>query len=84
MNRISCREKSGCNLIEDIIHRKVPHVLDPTLLLSSNDWHKLSIDANEYSKSQKNYAFLYFLGEISPEYREEIQKIIKSRLQEIT
>lgn len=83
MNHISCREKKGCDLVESVIHKKVPHVLDPTLLLSPDDWHDLSIDANEYSKSQKNYAFLYFLGELPSEYRKEVQRIINEKNLEV-
>lgn len=79
MNYISCREKSGCKLVKEVIDQEVPHVLDPTLLLTSNEWQKLLVGANKYSKTQRNYAFLYFLGDIPTEYKKEISNKIKKK-----
>lgn len=79
MRYISCREETGCKLIEDAIGKKVPHVLDPTLLLSYSDWHKLAMGSNKFSQSQNNYAFLYFLDEPSPEYKAEIKTLLKRK-----
>lgn len=77
MNNISCRESTGCKLVKDVIGKDVPHVLDPTLLLSADDWHKMTTNANDYAKSQKGYAFMYFLGKKTPEYEAEIQHVLK-------
>lgn len=77
MNNISCRESTGCKLVKDVIGKDVPHVLDPTLLLSEDDWRKMTTNANNYAKTQKRYAFMYFLGEKAPEYEAEIQHILK-------
>ena len=79
MNNISCRESTGCKLVEDIIGKQVPHVLDPTLLLSANDWRKMTQDSNRFSQSQQGYAFMYFLGEKTPEYEAEIDRIIEAK-----
>ena len=79
MKYISCRETSGCNLVKKVTGQRVPHVLDPTLLLNAQDWRKLSSDSNHYSKSQKKYAFIYFLGELTPEYESEIKRILNTK-----
>lgn len=37
-SHLSCREKSGVEIIKNLIGRDVPQVLDPTLLLEKNEW----------------------------------------------
>lgn len=74
MKEISCREESGCKLVEELIGRKVPRVLDPTLLLSANEWRELEKQADNYANKEDNFAFSFFLGNISDEYREYIAK----------
>lgn len=39
---ISCRERSGCDMLEEILGRPVEHVVDPTLLVSASYWRGLS------------------------------------------
>jgi len=43
LNHISVREEQGAHLISNIIGRKVPALIDPTLLLDYNDWDKIAI-----------------------------------------
>lgn len=74
MKYLSCREKNGCKLIKSLTGKNAVHVLDPTLLLDENDWKKLENNANNYSKNQNNYVFLYFLGNVTDEYKKEILK----------
>lgn len=57
---LSIREKSGKNILEECTGRKIPVVLDPTLLLSSNEWDEALNINNEDPKEQ--YALLFFLG----------------------
>lgn len=79
MHRISCREQSGCNLVKSVIGNEVPHVLDPTLLLSADDWRKLEDHANDYVRSLHDYVFVYFLGTITDEYKREIEAKAKGK-----
>ena len=79
MNYISCREESGCNLVSSVEGKKAEHVLDPTLLVDVADWRNIKSQASDYVKNQKNYAFVYFLGERTEEYNEFI-KAITSKL----
>lgn len=77
MRFISCREREGCNLVKDVTGREVVHVLDPTLLIAPSEWRMLEKNINDYSKALEthSYAFVYFLGTITDEYKEYIHKI---------
>lgn len=55
---ISVRESSAKTLLEDVVSIEVEHVLDPTLLLSREEWDFI---ANKRQISQR-YLFCYFLG----------------------
>lgn len=77
MEYISCRELSGCKLVEEVVGRDVPRVLDPTLLLSAADWRKIEGQAPEYARTQKNYAFVYFLGDQTEEYKQYICDVMQ-------
>lgn len=56
---ISCREKIGCRFVEEILKRKVPHVVDPTLLLNGVDWCKISERPADIP--EEKYLLTYFL-----------------------
>ncbi|WP_147399575.1 polysaccharide pyruvyl transferase family protein [Parabacteroides bouchesdurhonensis] len=57
-NHISCRESYGCEMLSDVLKREVEHVLDPTLLLTPDDWSKI-----ESSKIiAEPYVLCYCLG----------------------
>lgn len=70
-NALSCREYTGANIISRVINKTVPTLIDPTLLLSSEDWCKLT----KGIKTPKKYIFVYMLGEITGEYKEYIDKL---------
>lgn len=57
-NYLSVREKAGANIINSITSRTVEVVLDPTLLLNSNEWDNLLLP-NPICKGE--YIFCYFL-----------------------
>lgn len=77
MRYISCREEVGCELIENLINRRVSRVLDPTLLLSAQEWRLLKNQSRGFGKKYHNYAFVFFLGEITAEYRKFIEETMK-------
>lgn len=56
---LSVREKTGARLIRQHLGKDVPVVLDPTLLLTAEDWKKVE---NTAYKTPGNYIFCYFLG----------------------
>ncbi|WP_394523269.1 polysaccharide pyruvyl transferase family protein [Lacrimispora sp. JR3] len=78
MKLISCREKTGCNIVRDILKRDVPKVLDPTLLLSPLEWKEIAGQASNVVKEQSNYAFVYFLGDVIEEYKKYMKETVKS------
>lgn len=69
---LSCREQSGAELLRKIIAKDVTCVLDPTLLLSEDEW----ADLCQYTFSSEPYILVYFLGE-RPEHRSCVKMIQK-------
>ena len=57
---LSAREDIACKIITDITGKEVIHVVDPTLLLSSDDWRKLIGDK---PLSHEKYVLVYFLSD---------------------
>lgn len=72
--QISCREKNGCELLENILNTKVEEVLDPTFLISESEWNAVSIERTIKEK----YMICYFLGNNSNniENAEKIAKLL--------
>ena len=58
-NAISLRENDVIPLIKDLYKGEVAWSLDPTLLLNSEDWRKISVPV----EIKEDYLFCYFLGE---------------------
>lgn len=72
-NHISCREKAGCVILESILKRPIEYVLDPTLLLTADQWDELSLNQTISEK----YILCYFLGN-----RSYVQKFAEKLSQE--
>lgn len=58
---LSIRENKGAELIRELTGREAIVVLDPTFLLSADEWDKILIKPKEI----KQYILCYFLGELS-------------------
>lgn len=69
-DKISCREINGKKWIEELTGREVELVLDPTLLIDSNEYDNL-IDESE--KIEGEYIFYY-----SPKYNKEATKVVEN------
>ena len=65
---LSIREKNGQKWIEELVGKKVPVVLDPTLLIDSCDYEKI----REESGISGKYIFYY-----SPSYSHELDIFVK-------
>lgn len=74
---ISVREDAGKKIVEDLTGRKdVVVLIDPTMLLSSEEWDKLSKMPKQIEKLKiKKYILNYFLGDLSDKRYKEIEKI---------
>ena len=76
LNNVSVREDRGKEIIEELTGRTDVEVLvDPTMLLTSEEWDKVS-KKPKMLKTDK-YILNYFLGELSEERRNEINRIAK-------
>lgn len=71
MKAISMREKAGAELVKRLTGREVSVVVDPTILLSKEEWQKIELKPEWYSGEK--YILTYFLGNPSP----VIEKIAK-------
>ena len=70
---ISVREEAGAEIVKKLTQREVPVVIDPTMLLSAEEWREVAKPLKNEIK--KPYILKYFLGEQSNEQREEIVRI---------
>ncbi|TYQ15971.1 UNVERIFIED_CONTAM: coenzyme F420-reducing hydrogenase beta subunit [Acetivibrio alkalicellulosi] len=55
---LSIREEEGAKLIKEICNKEAKVVLDPTLLLTSNEWDTMNVSVGK----SKPYILCYFLG----------------------
>ncbi len=70
---ISVREPDGVNIVSELTGRQATWVLDPSLLLDKQQYHKLA-----KKPKQKGYVFLY-LREDSPRLMEFSEKLAESQ-----
>ena len=74
---LSCREQEGCDLIAELTGRKAEKVLDPTLLLTADDW--VGIEKKPDFAVPERYMLVNMLGTLPPEYEGEIRRICRER-----
>lgn len=70
---LSVREDIGAKIIKDLTGKKAKIVLDPTMLLTKEEW--LSIAKEVSNKPKQSYLLTYFLGDIESETKKVIKKI---------
>jgi hypothetical protein len=77
MRFISCREKSGVDLIKKLTNRDAKLVIDPTLLVSKKKWIEIfSIDSY---KSQAPYVLCYLFEGMTKDLKSNVE-FIKQKL----
>ena len=69
---LSCREQEGANSLSKVLGREVDVVLDPTLLLTPEQWHHFARPVD----IKKPYIFCYLFGNY--EYIAEVKKRVKA------
>lgn len=72
---LSVREQQGAKIIKELTDRDAQVVLDPTLLLSKEDWCKIQKKPKKMIKEK--YILTYFLGEKTENLNNEINKLSK-------
>lgn len=60
-DHLSCREAANSKFLTDLIGKPVTHVLDPTLLLTDNDWDMVANGSSLHIREK--YILAYILGE---------------------
>ena len=90
LDAISVRESTGVSLVKELVHREATHVLDPTLLMTRDEWDGLTTDINiipgyvliyETYRSQKiiDIARKYAKQNNVPIYRIELRAILNHK-----
>ena len=59
---VSVREKEGADILRTVLGRPVDVVLDPTMLLTPEEWNAVADDASPRRVQKKKYIFCYSLG----------------------
>lgn len=81
MEHISVREDAGANIVKQLTGRVVPVVVDPTMILTKEQW--LSVSKESKNKPKGKYILTYLLGGGSKEQRFKIREISKKYKLEI-
>lgn len=77
-NHISVREDKGKEIIQNFSNRRDVEVLiDPTMLLSSEEWDIIAKKPNKMKSEDEKYILNYFLGNLSELRKREIEKVAK-------
>ena len=74
---LSLREERGKSIVEELTGRKDVEVLvDPTMLLTPEEWDKVSNRPKQLDNIKEDkYILSYFLGELSDSRRKEIERV---------
>ncbi|WP_317286489.1 polysaccharide pyruvyl transferase family protein [Leuconostoc mesenteroides] len=78
ISAISVREYSAKKILESLTNCSATVHIDPTMLITSKEWHSLAEKANEKVKIKKIFVLTYFLGEITIEERMYISSYAES------
>lgn len=70
-DKISVREKSGVDLINQLTGKDAVQLIDPTLLLSEHYWYKLKRKPRNIS-FKKKYILIYFLGNETEQIKDDL------------
>ncbi|MCH9276848.1 polysaccharide pyruvyl transferase family protein [Bifidobacterium amazonense] len=76
MSAISVREDRGAELVKEISGLDATVVLDPTLMLTTDDWK--TVIAGDFVPSNDRYVLTYFLGDPSAQQEHVIQECAKA------
>lgn len=74
---LSCREEKGVEIIQELIAADAKRVVDPTLVLTAEEWRKIS--ESSYTP-QEEYILTYFLGEQPNGVKEILDKVQEAKI----
>lgn len=82
-SNISVRENRGKEILTSIfLQSNIEVLIDPTLLLTTDDWNKI-VEKPLWITENKKYILIYFLGKISELRMKEIERIAQENNCEI-
>lgn len=70
---ISVREQAGAKIVKDLTGKEVPVLVDPTLLLSAEEWEKI-MERPVWYRDEK-YILVYFLSKIPDKIKSDIKNL---------
>ena len=70
---ISVREKAGAKIVKDLTGKDVPVLVDPTLLLTAEEWEKV-MERPVWYRDEK-YILVYFLSKLPDKIRNDIKEL---------
>ncbi len=73
---ISVREDAGVNIVKELTGRDATLVIDPTLMLTKEEWRRLSVVPSDL-KRDSHYILTYFLGHEPQKATEEKSKLMR-------
>lgn len=73
---LSVREEAGANIIKKLTGREATVLVDPTMLLTAEEWRKIS---KKPKKGKEGYALTYFLSPKSEEAKKQLEEIKNNR-----
>lgn len=73
MGELSAREEAGAKIIRELTGRDAPVHVDPTLLLTREEWMNIAKKPSAYPNDK--YLLTYFLGDIDKEKKKIIKEI---------
>lgn len=82
MHAISVREERGAEIVKELTGRDVPVLVDPTLLLTPEEWNRVA-QKPRWLDVEKKYILLYFLSEMPKAARETVQRLAAEKHLEI-
>lgn len=77
MPHLCTREQQGAQIIKKLTGRNVSILVDPTVMLSANEWTKL--EKKPIGLDDKPFLLTYFLGSEDKEYKKQINSIASKR-----
>lgn len=75
-NQICVREEAGAQIVSELTGKDVEVQIDPTLMLTKDDWKRIVPQKRKYGKP---YILTYFLGECSKKVQEDLNRICREK-----
>ena len=79
ISNISVREEAGAKIIYKLTGKKVPVLIDPTLMLNKEEWKRIEKKPSTRVDLTAPYILTYFLGDIPTQAEQDIERICEEK-----